>query len=105
MWAYETSFYQIYPLGFCGAPFENDGKLEHRILKVLDWIPHLEKLGVGAVLFNRHFIDRFVVSSFYGIVFGVIDQNIAPILINVSVHELFGCNAEVFVDADHAERS
>ena len=55
MWAYETSFYQIYTLGFCGAPFENDGKLEHRILKVLDWIPHLEKLGVGAVLFNPVF--------------------------------------------------
>ncbi len=55
MWAYETSIYQIYPLGFCGAPFENDGKLEHRILKVIDWIPHLEKLGVGAVLFNPIF--------------------------------------------------
>ena len=25
MWAYEGVFYQIYPLGFCGAPFENDG--------------------------------------------------------------------------------
>ena len=34
MWAYESVFYQIYPLGFCGAPFENDGVLEHRILKV-----------------------------------------------------------------------
>ena len=34
MWAYESVFYQIYPLGFCGAPFENDGMLEHRILKV-----------------------------------------------------------------------
>lgn len=55
MWAYETSFYQIYPLGFCGAPFENDGKLEHRILKVIDWIPHFKKLGVGAVLFNPVF--------------------------------------------------
>ena len=55
MWAYETSFYQIYPLGFCGAPFENDGKLEHRILKVLDWIPHLKKLGIGAVMFNPVF--------------------------------------------------
>ncbi len=55
MWAYETGLYQIYPLGFCGAPFENDGKLEHRILKVIDWIPHLEKLGVGAVLFNPIF--------------------------------------------------
>ncbi|MBE5841044.1 MAG: cyclomaltodextrinase [Butyrivibrio sp.] len=55
MWAYETSFYQIYPLGFCGAPFENDGKLEHRILKVIDWIPHFKKLGVGAILFNPVF--------------------------------------------------
>ena len=55
MWAYETSFYQIYTLGFCGAPFENDGKLEHRILKVLNWIPHLKKLGVGAVMFNPVF--------------------------------------------------
>lgn len=55
MWAYETSLYQIYPLGFCGAPYENDGKLEHRILKVIDWIPHLKKLGIGAVLFNPVF--------------------------------------------------
>ena len=55
MWAYETSFYQIYPLGFCGAPYENDGKLEHRILKVIEWIPHFKKLGVGAVLFNPVF--------------------------------------------------
>ena len=43
MWAYESVFYQIYPLGFCGAPFENDGVLEHRILKVNDWIPHIKK--------------------------------------------------------------
>ena len=28
MWAYESVFYQIYPLGFCGAPFENDGILD-----------------------------------------------------------------------------
>ena len=31
MWADETVFYQIYPLGFCGAPFENDGVQEHRV--------------------------------------------------------------------------
>ncbi|MCR4902811.1 MAG: cyclomaltodextrinase [Butyrivibrio sp.] len=55
MWAYETSFYQIYTLGFCGAPFENDGQLEHRILKVKEWIPHFEKLGVGAIIFNPVF--------------------------------------------------
>lgn len=47
--------YQIYPLGFCGAPKENDGKLQHRILKVKDWIPHFKKLGITAVLFNPIF--------------------------------------------------
>ena len=55
MWAEESMVYQIYPLGMCGAPFENDGIPEHRILRVLDWIPHLEKLGVTAVLFNPLF--------------------------------------------------
>lgn len=47
--------YQIYPLGFTGAPKENDGHLEHRILKVIDWIPHFKKLGITAILFNPIF--------------------------------------------------
>lgn len=47
--------YQIYPLGFCGAPKENDHIESHRILKVLDWIPHLQKLGITSVLFNPVF--------------------------------------------------
>ena len=55
MWAYENVFYQIYPLGFCGAPFENDGVLEHRILKVNDWIPHIEKLVANAIYFSPVF--------------------------------------------------
>lgn len=55
MWAFESVFYQIYPLGFCGAPFENDGVLSHRILKVKEWIPHLLKLGVNAVYFSPVF--------------------------------------------------
>ena len=55
MWAYESVFYQIYPQGFCGAPFENDGVLEHRIEKVIDWIPHLVKLGTNAVYFSPVF--------------------------------------------------
>ena len=55
MWAYESVFYQIYPLGFCGAPFENDGVLEHRILKVNDWIPHIKKLGADAIYFSPVF--------------------------------------------------
>ena len=55
MWAYESVFYQIYPLGFCGAPFENDGVLCHRILKVNDWIAHMKKLGIDAIYFSPVF--------------------------------------------------
>ena len=55
MWSYETVYYQIYPMGFTGAPFENDGVLTHRIRKVMDWIPHLQKLHVGAVYFSPVF--------------------------------------------------
>ena len=55
MWAYEGTVYQIYPLGFCGAPKSNDGVLSHRLLKVKDYVPHLKELGVGAVLFNPLF--------------------------------------------------
>ena len=55
MWAFESVFYQIYPLGFCGAPFENDGNLEHRITKVNDWIPHIKKLGADAIYFSPVF--------------------------------------------------
>ncbi|MDO4285931.1 MAG: alpha-amylase family glycosyl hydrolase [Eubacteriales bacterium] len=55
MWAEEGIFYQIYPLGMCGAPFENDGVLTHRITRVNDWIGHLKKLGVTAVIFNPLF--------------------------------------------------
>ena len=55
MWAYKSVFYQIYPLGFCGAPFENDGVLEHRLLKVKEWIPHMKKLGINAIYFSPLF--------------------------------------------------
>ncbi|MCR5623921.1 MAG: cyclomaltodextrinase, partial [Lachnospiraceae bacterium] len=55
MWAFESVFYQFYPLGMTGAPFENDGVLEHRILKVKDWIPHLKKLGINAIYFSPLF--------------------------------------------------
>ena len=51
----ESVFYQIYPLGLCGAPRENDGIPEHRLRRIFDWIPHIEKLGCGAVLFNPLF--------------------------------------------------
>ena len=55
MWAYESVFYHIYPLGFCGAPFENDGVLTPRIRKVIDWIPHIKNLGANAIYFSPVF--------------------------------------------------
>lgn len=55
MWAYESVFYQIYPLGFCGASFENDGNCKVGIKKVIDWIPHIEKLGANAIYFSPVF--------------------------------------------------
>ena len=55
MWAYESTFYQIYPIGFCGAPLHNDGVQAHRILRVAEWAPYLQKLGVKAVLLNPVF--------------------------------------------------
>ena len=54
-WYFESVFYQIYPLGFCGAPFENDGVLTSRIKKVETWIPHIKKLGANAVYFSPVF--------------------------------------------------
>ena len=55
MWANESVFYQIYPLGFCGAPYENDGVLVDRIKKVIDWIPHIKKVGANAIYFSPVF--------------------------------------------------
>ena len=52
---FNQTIYQIYPIGFCGAPKENDGVLEHRILKIIDWIPHFTKLGITSILFNPIF--------------------------------------------------
>ena len=42
-------------MGFCGAPFENDGVEMSRIRKVLDWVPHMKELGVNAVYFSPVF--------------------------------------------------
>ena len=55
MWINEAILYQIYPLGFCGAPAENDGIPAHRLDKVRNWIPHLKRLGVDGVYFSPLF--------------------------------------------------
>ena len=55
MWAYEGIFYQIYPIGFCGAPTANNGKTVSRILKLKDWSSYLESLGISSILLNPIF--------------------------------------------------
>ncbi|MBO7736975.1 MAG: cyclomaltodextrinase [Clostridia bacterium] len=53
MWFNEGTFYQIYPLGYCGAERVNDfGETRHRFHKIEENIPHLKELGISAVLFN-----------------------------------------------------
>ena len=49
MWAERSVFYQIYPLGFCGAPRDNDGAPASRIGKIGDWAEHIQKLGADAL--------------------------------------------------------
>ncbi|MDO4831016.1 MAG: DUF1653 domain-containing protein [Clostridia bacterium] len=51
----EAVIYNIYPLGFCGAPKHNDGKLEYRLDKIYDIIDHLKKMSVNVVVFNPLF--------------------------------------------------
>ena len=41
MWFDEAVIYQIYPLGLCGAPAENDAAVTPRILRLLDWVDHI----------------------------------------------------------------
>ena len=72
MWACDTTFYQIYPLGFCGAPRVNEEPprmvpctASERmtdmlaepapIRKIADWADYLHGLGVGAVILNPVF--------------------------------------------------
>ena len=55
---FEPSFvYQVYPLGLCGAPHENDGVLEHRLLRLIDdgWVDHMAKMGATCLLLNPVF--------------------------------------------------
>ena len=55
MWFYDTTVYQIYPLGLCGAPAQNDGQTVPRIRRLEGWAQHIAALGCGAVLLNPVF--------------------------------------------------
>ena len=55
MWFDQAVIYQIYPLGLCGTPAENDGVVAPRILRLLDWVEHIKKTGADTVLLNPVF--------------------------------------------------
>lgn len=60
-WANGSIFYHIYPLGFCGAPRNNDfvSPVCSRIKKVECWIEHIKSLGVNSVYFGPVFESTF----------------------------------------------
>ena len=55
MWADQSVFYQIYPLGFCGAPQDNDGICVPRIKKIESWLDHIKACGCNAIYFSPLF--------------------------------------------------
>lgn len=57
-WIEKSNIYHIYPLGFCGCErFRSEAKEldKGRILKVIEWIPHLKNLNMNAVYFGPIF--------------------------------------------------
>lgn len=56
-WYEKASFYHIYPLGYCGQLAPNDYSSEptHKILEVIDNIPHIKELGCTAIYFGPVF--------------------------------------------------
>ena len=54
-WWTQAVLYQIYPLGLCGAPQENDGVTVPRIRRILNWVDHIKSTGADTVLFNPVF--------------------------------------------------
>ncbi|HAF48860.1 MAG TPA: alpha-amylase, partial [Anaerolineaceae bacterium] len=47
----DAVFYQIYPLGLCGAPERNDfgSPIEHRLTTLTPWLDHIQELGANAI--------------------------------------------------------
>jgi cyclomaltodextrinase len=56
-WAREAIFYHIYPLGFLGAPPQNDpeGEPVPRLADLRKWYDHIAGLGVNAIYFGPLF--------------------------------------------------
>jgi cyclomaltodextrinase len=56
-WANDAVFYQIFPLGYFGAPTVNDGKskVQPRMANIRNHYKHFQELGIDAVYFSPLF--------------------------------------------------
>ena len=54
-WIEDAVFYNIYPLGFCGAGKNKDNSVAYQLDKIYEWLPHMKELGVTALVFNPVF--------------------------------------------------
>ena len=56
-WYESAVFYHIYPVGYFGCPRQNDQTSEptHKLLKLIDDIPHIKELGCNAIYFGPVF--------------------------------------------------
>lgn len=59
-WSKNAVFYHIYPLGFTGAPKENDFNAEtlYNLEKIYEWIPHIKDLGANAIYLGPVFKSK-----------------------------------------------
>lgn len=59
-WIENAIFYHIYPLGFCGAPLENDMQPPKipRLSKILEWSEHIQSLHVNAIYLGPLFESK-----------------------------------------------
>lgn len=57
MWAEESNFYHIYPLGLCASSERNcfDGSINNNLYKIEEQIEHLKNLGINAIYFGPLF--------------------------------------------------
>ena len=56
-WAFDSIFYNVYPLGLCGAPARNDFSAPpvERLEVLTEWLSHIRRLGCNALLLGPVF--------------------------------------------------
>ena len=71
-WSYNSVFYHIYPVGFCGAPLNNDFSFTPvpRLNKIREWIEHFKNLGINALYLGPLFessVHGYDTADYYNI--------------------------------------